>query len=274
VRTPPRSPRLDPGPHVLRPLQGVALGPALPTLGPAQILTARGTSDPLQLFVTDADREDATHNSWTTFTLFAPGAASDHTIRPPYGFVGAQTPLFAATWATPTVVAPGVVRFANQARPCIAASVVGDRFRYGSIDTNGDGDGELVVFVDGDVPRIEVFDVDDCPLAGGTLGGPVLTLDGCHDLAALGGRVFAICSPTTGASGAVVVAVDTTSHPPADARGTTLVTFDGEPRFLTAGDFDGDGLIDLAAVVGVGSPQATVLRQCPAHDTRTCPLTP
>ena len=51
-----------------------------------------------------------------------------------------------------------------------------------------------------------------------------------------------------------------------------IAVLDGEGRFVTAGDYDGDGVLDLAIGVNRGGVvNVQLLRQCPAHDTRTCP---
>ena len=53
---------------------------------------------------------------------------------------------------------------------------------------------------------------------------------------------------------------------------TPLAPIDGDARFVTAGDFDGDGVLDVAVGVHRGSGVGVqLLRQCPAHDTRACP---
>ena len=136
------------------------------------------------------------------------------------------------------------------------------------IDIDGDGVDELAVLSDDSNGRrtLQLFRATGCPLE------PLLVdaLAGCVDVANAGERLVAICRiddtpparglfEITGAAGALV------------RSPTPLAVLDGDARFVTAGDFDGNGVPDIAVGVHRGAEVGVqLLRQCPAHDTRTC----
>jgi len=145
------------------------------------------------------------------------------------------------------------------------------------IDIDGDGVDELAVLSDDDDGNrtLELFRATGCPLA------PLLVdeLAGCVDVANAGKRLIAICrepaplvasgppDPTDPVARDLIAITNTGGQPVI----TPLAKIDGDARFVTAGDYNGDGVLDIAVGVHRGSGVGVqLLRQCPAHDTRTC----
>ena len=136
------------------------------------------------------------------------------------------------------------------------------------IDIDDDHVDELAVLSDDSSGNrtLELFRSAGCPLAPLAVDA----LAGCVDVANAGNRLIAICrtddTPVarglfeiTHAGGAYVRAA------------TPLSLIDGDARFVTAGDYDGDGVLDIAVGIHRGAGVAVeLLRQCPAHNTRTC----
>ncbi len=144
------------------------------------------------------------------------------------------------------------------------------------IDIDGDGVDELAVFFnDSDgVRTLQLFRTTGCPLQ--PLAIDALTR--CVDVANAGEGLVAICrAPDTSASSMMddpaareLVEIARTGGGFVVTRSTDI---DGDARFVTAGDFDGDGVLDVAVGVHRGSGVGVqLLRQCPAHDTRACTL--
>jgi hypothetical protein len=95
-------------------------------------------------------------------------------------------------------------------------------------------------------------------------------LGNCIDLASAGGRLVALCRASDTAPADLVVPIERTADGQF-VRSPEVARVQGDARFAATGDFDGDGVPDLA--VGVRRMDGTgvqLLRQCPAHDTRTC----
>ncbi len=136
------------------------------------------------------------------------------------------------------------------------------------IDIDGDGVDELAVLSEDtdDNRSLELFRSTGCPLT------PLLVdaLAGCVDVANAGERLIAICR--VGDFPAVRGLYEITSVNGALVRSAMPLTLlDGDAHFVTAGDFDGDGVLDIAVGVHRGSETSVqLLKQCPAHDTRAC----
>jgi hypothetical protein len=142
------------------------------------------------------------------------------------------------------------------------------------IDIDGDGIDELAVFSsDGDGTRtLQLFRTTRCPLEPLAIAA----LTGCVDVVNAGRGLIAICrDPGAGASPVMNDPAARQLVAIASAGGTFVATqlaiIAGDARFVTAGDFDGDGVLDVAVGVHRGSGVGVqLLRQCPAHDTRAC----
>jgi hypothetical protein len=137
------------------------------------------------------------------------------------------------------------------------------------VDVDGDGVDEVVVVSEGDDPgtrTVQILSATDClPIPGDPFAG-------CSDVAHVGTSVVAVCR------------IDDLTKGP--ARGVYRIgsgnererieRFEaGDARFVTPGDFDGDGVLDAAISRHlIDEVVVQYLRQCPAHDTRRCPLPP
>ena len=135
------------------------------------------------------------------------------------------------------------------------------------IDIDGDNIDEVAAFSGGNgAPRAMQMFGASCPLA------PVLAdeLAGCIDVANTGDRLVALCrsTPMGGERGLFEITRVGESFVRA---AQPFAELDGDGRFLTAGDYDGDGVLDVAVGVNRGGVvNVQLLRQCPAHDTRAC----
>lgn len=154
-----------------------------------------------------------------------------------------------------------------------AGTAAGEPVELRGIDIDGDGIDEVaVLFEDASGQRsLQMFRSAGCPLE------PVLAdvLEGCVDVANAGGHLVAICRPPAGApmsQAARDVFTITSAGGRFERSPAPIAQVDGSGRFLTAGDYDGDGVLDVAiGVHRVSAVGVQLLRQCPAHDTRTCP---
>lgn len=135
-----------------------------------------------------------------------------------------------------------------------AADLVGD-----------DGIDEVIVTTPGG-RHAQVFPV----VAGASceLQDEILTsaLDGCADVANVGGHLIALCeTEVPRRSGVFRIGADGTREP------NPAITVDGTGLQFVVGDFDGDGVRDAAVMIGRAAEiSVQFLKQCPAHDTRGC----
>jgi hypothetical protein len=154
------------------------------------------------------------------------------------------------------------------------AEAAGPPVEVRGIDIEHDGVDEVaVLFADGGPRSLQMFRVTGSPNC--TLE-PVLAdvLEGCVDVADAGAGLVAICRrPEDGDTGpargiyTLVRRGDGFERSPAGP----IAQVPGDGRFLTAGDYDGDGVLDVAVSVHrVDSVGIQLLRQCPRHDTRDC----
>jgi hypothetical protein len=143
------------------------------------------------------------------------------------------------------------------------------------IDLDDDGVDEVAVLYESSGLRsLQMFRAigsPDCTLE------PVLAeaLDGCVDVARSGDRLIAICripgSVGPGATAARGLFTITSTGGTFTRSAAPFARVEGDGNSLTAGDYDGDGVLDLAvAVHRVDEVGIQLLRQCPAHDIRTC----
>jgi hypothetical protein len=137
-----------------------------------------------------------------------------------------------------------------------------------AVDLDGDGFDELAAYITDemtDEERVRVYDVTGgaaCQIGEELLADALAT---CFDVARVDTTVVATCKAGVFDPGVYRIVDGVREEAP-------FVEFDGSPRVITAADYDGDGVTDLAIALlrggGLGSVQ--VVRQCPAHDTRGC----
>lgn len=138
-----------------------------------------------------------------------------------------------------------------------------------AIDLEGNGVDEVVAVSDNggpDTRRVQIFDASCQPMREAQLAG-------CVDVAQTGRGLVALCRLGLDPSG------DPDRGP---ARGVFSIKDQrelmdrfvvGDARFATPGDFDGDGVIDVAiSLHRVDEVVVHLLRQCPDHDRDGCPL--
>lgn len=138
------------------------------------------------------------------------------------------------------------------------------------IDIDGDGVDELAVFSDDASGNrsLQLFRTTGCPLESLLVN----ELDGCVDVANAGNRLVAICRSNGEPVARRLVTISSVND--AFVRNDTQFQsqpIDGDARFVTAGDFNGDGVLDIAVGVHrLSTVGVQLLRQCPAHDIRGC----
>ncbi|MBA2541498.1 MAG: hypothetical protein H0V17_17785, partial [Deltaproteobacteria bacterium] len=128
-----------------------------------------------------------------------------------------------------------------------------------------DGVDELIVTVDGG-RRVHVFPVtsgaSDCEIGDEILTDALAT---CSDVANAGDHLIALCDAGIRRAGVFRINADGTREE------TPLITLDGAGLELVVGEFDGDGVRDLAVKLGrAAEVSVQFLKQCPAHDVRSC----
>lgn len=146
-----------------------------------------------------------------------------------------------------------------------------------ALDLDGDGVDEVAAVTEGrpamppqpaqDGPgtrSLEIFGADCRPLVNPALAG-------CVDVARAGSGLVALCRAEALQVGA---AREVYAIPDGGQERLLMHRFlVGDARYLTPSDFDGDGVVDLALTLHrVNEVFVHYLRQCPAHDTRDCPL--
>jgi hypothetical protein len=143
------------------------------------------------------------------------------------------------------------------------------------IDIDGDGVDELAVLSDvgagpstgPGIRTLQLFRTAGCPLA------PLLVdaLAGCVDVANAGGHLVAICRIGNVPVARGLFALDPGTGGELVRAPAPFALLDGDARFVTAGDYDGNGVLDIAVGVRHGSSVGVqLLQQCPAHDLRAC----
>ncbi|HWO19484.1 MAG TPA: hypothetical protein VNO30_11940 [Kofleriaceae bacterium] len=142
------------------------------------------------------------------------------------------------------------------------------------VDVDGDDIDEVVVVSDAGDPStrtVQILRAADCqPVPGDPFVG-------CTDVANVGSSVVAVCRRDGGVKGPVrgvfAIGIGTGIGTGIENERKLIEDFDaGDARFVTPGDYDGDGVLDVAVSVHlIDEIVVRYLRQCPAHDTRRCP---
>lgn len=193
------------------------------------------------------------------------------TLRQP-AFVSTFEPLIAALSVPPTAGSVAqtttVGLFGVSGTTCVATAP-GRPFGVRTRDLDGDGHDEVLVevverTVDRDTHILHVLDVAPAGASCMLAESPPVTLDGCVDVVRIDDRLVALCAPA-GRFGLYRFDAD-------GARDLDpFVELDGEGLELVAGEFDGDGVADLAVRVRRAAELSVqFVRQCPAHDVRGC----
>lgn len=131
-------------------------------------------------------------------------------------------------------------------------------------DLDGDGDDELVVNLTG--REVRAFDVTGTTTSAScALGDELLVeaLEECNDVVRVGETIVAAC----------VFEKRTELYRIADGvrDQDPFGTLDGLVNFMFVGDYNGDGVQDVAiATTRNGIVSVQLFAQCPAHDTRAC----
>jgi hypothetical protein len=145
-------------------------------------------------------------------------------------------------------------------------TLTGTQTSIRAADVDGDdGFDELIVTVDGG-RFVHVFPVTTTASTC-TIGDEILTdaLSACADVANVGGQLIALCETDSRARPGIFRISDGTRE------ANPAITLDGVGLELVVGEFDGDGVLDLAVKLGrAAEVSVQFLKQCPAHDVRGC----
>ena len=190
-------------------------------------------------------------------------------LRAPLGALRGAAMQGFAVGVTGSDAAPNLVTFSGRSPTpaCTSTTVSAAPREMRGADLDRDGVDELVVYTgEGRARAVQVFDASKCPAT--RLAETALA--DCVDVANVGTKLFALCRLAAMGQARLVFEVirDNATFRRADEPTARL---DGDGRFLSVGDFDGDGVLDLAVVLAIGfEVNIQTLRQCPAHDTRRC----
>jgi hypothetical protein len=135
------------------------------------------------------------------------------------------------------------------------------------VDVDGDGVDEVAAVSDNGGPdsrRLQIFGASCQEMLAEELTG-------CVDVVHAGRGLVALCRLGPDLSRGPTRGVFSIRNGKKEAVTDEFKV--GDARFATPGDFDGDGVIDVAiSLHRVDEVVVHLLRQCPAHDTRRCPF--
>jgi hypothetical protein len=168
------------------------------------------------------------------------------------------------TAGTPVIAvfSPPVIRAFDVGGTC-AGAPEGEGLLH-AVDIDADGLDELALIESTtDGRRARVFAITGGPSCA--IGDELLVaaLDGCGDVARAGSTLVTACL--------VNGQIDLYRIVDGVREARSVATLGGSSPRLVGGDFDGDGVPDVALGFGLrGEGQTQFVRQCPAHDTRGC----
>lgn len=198
--------------------------------------------------------------------MWAPELALMAEVRPPLGSLRGATESL-AVGVTGDEATPNFVTFnARSPMPACTSTRMAAPRELRGVDVDGDDIDELAVYTgEGPTRTVELYNARTCPFSRLAQ----LPLERCVDVARVGPRVFALCRAGDGPARLLfeLAGEGTTFTRSAEP----VARVEGDGRFLAPGDFDGDGVTDLAVGIGLGTGiNLQMIRQCPAHDTRRC----